>query len=110
IVRGQLAKATGSVDSTGPLGSVLNLGQAASGQHVYASLHVFAAGTTITVLVESDDSADFASPTTQATIGPITARGGTWVTSAGPITDTHYRLNVSAVTGTFTVAAALAVH
>lgn len=112
IVRGQLAKAKGSASTTGALGSVLNLGPVGAGQHLYASLHVFGTpGTTITVLVESDDSAGFATPTTRATIGPITARGGTWATRvAGPITDTHWRFNVSAVTGTFTVAGAIAVH
>lgn len=112
LVRGRLAKAKGSVSTAGALGSALNLGPVASDQHVYASLHVVGTpGTTITVLVESDDSAGFASPTTRGTIGPITAAGGTWMARvAGPITDTHWRFNVSAVTGTFTVAGAIAVQ
>lgn len=112
VVRGALAKAKGSVAATGPLGSVLNLGQVGAGQYLYATFHVLGApGTTITVQVQSDDSAGFASPTTRATIGPLTTAGGTWAARvAGPITDTHYRLNVSAITGTFEVAGAIAVQ
>lgn len=110
IVRGQLAKAKGSVSASGVLGSVVNLGTVPSGEYLYASFHVITAGTTITVQLQSDDSAGFASPTTRATIGPITARGGTWATRvAGPLTETHYRLNVSAITGAHVVAGAIAI-
>lgn len=112
VIRGQLAKAKGSVSGTGALGSVLNLGAPTSTQYVYATFHVFSAGTTITVLVESDTASNFPSATTRATIGPITTAGGTWVTRvAGPFAgETHWRLNVSAITGTFTVAGAIAVQ
>lgn len=112
LVRGRWAKAKGTVSATGALGSVVNLGAAASGQYVYATLHVFGTpGTTITVQLQSDNAAGFSSPTTVATIGPVTAAGGTWMTRvAGPITDTHYRFNVSAITGSFTVAGAIAVQ
>lgn len=111
-VRGRLAKARGSVSATGALGSVLNLGAVGAGQYLYATLHVLGTpGTTITVLVESDDAAGFSSPTTRATIGPLTAAGGTWMTRvAGPVTDTHWRVNVSAITGAFEVAGAIAIQ
>lgn len=110
IVRGKLAKAKGSVAATGVLGSVVQLGNVSADQYLYASLHVVSAGTTITVQVQSDDSAGFASPTTQATIGPITTRGGTWAARvAGPLTETHYRLNVSAITGAHVAAGAIAI-
>ncbi|TDE40500.1 hypothetical protein E1295_31875 [Nonomuraea mesophila] len=109
VVRGQLAAAMREVSAPGVLGSGLDLGAVAEGQTLYATVHVFAAATSITIDVESDDSAAFASPTTRATIGPLTARGGTWRTVAGPTTDTHWRFNVSDITGTFTVAAALGI-
>ncbi|GIH76139.1 hypothetical protein [Planobispora longispora] len=110
IVRGKLAKAKGAAAATGVLGSVVELGNVPAGQYLYASLHVISAGTTITVQLQSDDSAGFASPTTRATIGPITTRGGTWATRvAGPLTETHYRLNVSAITGAHVVAGAIAI-
>jgi hypothetical protein len=111
-VRGQLAKAKGNVSATGQLGSVCQLGAPTSTQFVYASLHVQSAGTTITVQVQSDDNAGMSSPTTRATIGPITVAGGSYLTRvAGPfVGETHWRLNVSAITGTFTVSGAIAVQ
>lgn len=110
-VRGQVAAAKQSKSSTGVLGSVLNLGAPTATQFVYAGLHVFSAGTTITVQVQSDDSAGFGTPTTRATIGPVTARGATWLARvAGPFSgETHWRLNISAITGTFQVAGWIAV-
>lgn len=109
LVRGRLAKSKGDVSATGQLGTALNLGAAGSDSFsYYASFHVFTAGTTITVLVESDDNSSFTSPTTIGTIGPITSSGGSWMTPvAGPITDTWFRFKVSAITGTFTVAGAI---
>lgn len=109
-IRGQVAKAKADVSATGATGSVVNLGQVGAAQFLYATFHVFTAGTTITVLVESDDNANFTSATTRQTIGPITTTGGTWMTRvAGAITDTHYRFNVSAVTGTFQIAGAIGI-
>lgn len=111
-VRGQVAKAKGTVSATGALGSVVNLGAPTSTQYVYATLHVFSAGTTITVQVQSDTASNFPSATTRATIGPLTTTGGTFMTRvAGPFAgETHWRLNVSAITGTFQVAGAIAVQ
>ncbi len=109
-ILGQLAKAKGSVAATGALGSVLQLGDVAATEWVYATLHVFSAGTTITVQVQSDDNSGFSSPTTRATFSGITTAGGNWVTRvAGAITDTYWRLNVSAITGTFSVAGAIGI-
>jgi hypothetical protein len=110
-VRGQLAKKKGNVSATGALGSGCNLGAVASGQYLYASFHVFSAGTTITAVVESDTSNAFAAPTTRMTFGPITTTGGVWGTRlAGPLTDTWYRLKVTAITGTFSVAGAIGIR
>lgn len=110
VVRGKLAAAKGSVNATGQLGSVVELGTVPAGQYLYASLHVFTPGTTVTVQLQSDDSAGFASAVTRATIGPITVKGGTWATRfAGALADTHYRLNISAITGAHVVAGAIAI-
>lgn len=104
-VRGRVLKAKGNVSGTGGMGSVVELGPVASGQYLYAAVHVFSAGTTISMDLASDDSADFLSGTTRGSIGPITTTGGTWMTRvAGPITDTHYLFNVTACTGTFSIA------
>lgn len=110
VVRGQLAKAKGAMNATGLLGSGVNLGAVPAGQYLYATLHIFTAGTTATVQVQSATSGAFAGPTLRGTIGPVTARGGTWLTRvAGPITDTWFRFNVSAITGAFVAAGAIAI-
>lgn len=112
VVKGRVAAAKQLVEATGPVGAAVELGAVTAGKHLYGTLHVFGApGTTITVQVQSDVDADFADPTTRATIGPLTTAGGVWVPRVSTvITDTFYRLNVSALTGAFTIAGALAVR
>ena len=110
VVRGQVARPKATVNSTGATGSVVELGAVGSTQYLYASLHVFTAGTTITVQVQSDDNSGFSSATTRGTFSGVTTVGGSWLTRvAGPITDTYYRLNVSAVTGSFSIAGAIGI-
>lgn len=110
-VRGKLTKARGNVSATGAIGTGVELAAASATQYVYCTTHIFTAGTTITLQLQSDDNAGFTSPTTIATIGALTASGGTWMTRvAGPLTDTYFRLNVSAITGTFNMAAAIGVQ
>lgn len=110
VARGQLAKTRGNVNATGLLGSVLSLGAPVEGERVFAGIQVFSAGTTLTAEIQSDSSSGFASPTTRGTIGPITAAGGYFLAIDGPFSgETHWRVNVSAITGTFDVAAFLAV-
>ena len=110
LIRGRLAKSKGTVSATGQLGTALNLGSAASSAITYyAAFHIFGTpGTSITVQVQSDDNSGFTSATTIGTLGPLTASGGTWMTPVpGPISDDWFRFNVSSITGTFTVAAAI---
>lgn len=109
MIKGYLTCPKTTVNATGKVGAAFDTAFGiASGQSLYATFHVFTAGTTITVQMQSDDNVGFTTPTTLATIGPLTTAGGTWMTPvAGPITDRYFRFNVSAITGTFTVAAAL---
>lgn len=110
LIRGQVAKAKASVNATGATGSAVNLGAVGADQFLYATLHVFSPGTTITVQVEGSATAGFTSPTTHITIGPITTAGGVWASRlAGPVTDTYYRFNISAITGTFQIAGAIGI-
>jgi hypothetical protein len=110
-VRGKLTKARGNVSATGPIGTGVQLTAASASQFVYATAHVFTAGTTVTLQLQSDDNPGFTTPTTIATIGPLTTSGGTWMPRvAGPLTDTYFRINVSAITGTFNMAAAIGVQ
>jgi hypothetical protein len=104
-VRGRVLKTKANVSATGATGTAFQLGAVAAGQYLYAGLHVFSAGTTITGVIESDSDNTFASATTQITFSGVTAVGGTWGTRvAGAITDTWYRLRITAVTGTFSIA------
>jgi hypothetical protein len=104
-VRGRVMKGKGTVSATGATGTAFQLGAVASGQFLYAAFHEFAVGTTITAVLESNADNTFGSPTTRVTFGPITTVGGTWGTRvAGPVTDTWYRLRVTAITGTHTIA------
>lgn len=83
-------------------GTAFNLGLVASGQTLYAGLHVLAVsgGGTWTFTVQSDEASGFASPITRITFGAVTAKGSEWATPvAGPIaTDFWWRAGWS-VTG-----------
>lgn len=100
-----------NVTATGVAGSAgVQLAAVGADEYLYATFHVFTAGTTITAVLESDDADTFGSATTRITFGPITTTGGTWGTRvAGPITDTWYRLRVTAITGTFNIACAVGI-
>jgi hypothetical protein len=109
-VRGRVLKPKGTISATGATGSVVQVGAVPSGAYLYAVVHTFAIGTSFTLQVQSDDNNGMSSPTTRATIGSITSAGGTWMTRvAGPITDDYWRINVSAVTGTSTIAVAIGI-
>lgn len=112
LVRGQVAAAKGNVSATGAFGSAVQVGPGGSGKYLYATFHVFTAGTTITVIIQSDNASNFPSATTVATIGPLTTTGGTFMTrvDASAITDDWFRFNASAITGTFNVAGAIGVQ
>lgn len=106
--RGRILKTRAEVSATGATGTPYELGAVTPGRYLYAAFHVFGTpGTTVTAVLESSADDTFAAATTRMTFGPITTAGGTWGTRvAGPITDTWYRLRVTAITGTFTIACA----
>lgn len=104
-VRGRVMKGKGTVSATGATGTPFQLGAVASGQFLYGAFHEFTVGTTVTAVLESNVDNTFGSPTTRITFGPITTVGGVWgARVAGAITDTWYRLRVTAITGTHTIA------
>lgn len=112
VIRGQLALAMADVSATGAVGTALELGAVDVGEYLYATFHVFGTpGTTITAVVESAADNTFASATTRITFGPYTTAGGRWgIRVAGSVTDTWYRLRITAITGTFAIACAIAVQ
>jgi hypothetical protein len=108
--RGAWLKKKANVSSTGATGTAFQIpGGILADTALHASFHVFSVGTTITAVLESDDSSSFASATTRLTFGPITATGGTYGRVEGAIADTWYRLRVTAATGTFNIASAIGV-
>jgi hypothetical protein len=110
VARGAFLKAQTNVSATGATGTEFEIaGGIPSGAALYSNFHVFSVGTTITAVVESDEDDTFASATTRLTHGPLTAVGGNVQRIAGPITDTFFRLRVTAVTGTFSVACAIGI-
>lgn len=114
LVRGKVAYPRGVVEAIGPIGAGVTgltaTGDVPAGRYLYAAVHVLTAATTLTVAVEGDDAATFATPETVATFTPATTTGGLWLTRVpGPIAHTYYRFNVTAITGAFTLAGAIGV-
>jgi hypothetical protein len=108
LIRGRVAAPKGAVAAPGAVGSPVTLGAVPADRFVYCAIHVFEAGTTLTLKLQSDDAASFASPTDLATLPALTAAGGTWVARIpGPLTDSVFRLTATAVTGSFTLAASI---
>jgi hypothetical protein len=104
-IRGRVLKTKANVAATGATGTAQQLGAVSAGQYLYAAFHVFSVGTTITAVLESAPDNTFGAATTRMTFGPITTVGGTWgLRVAGAITDTWYRVRVTAITGTFSIA------
>jgi hypothetical protein len=92
-----------------------NLGLVATGKFLYGIVHVTAASGTATLdlIVESDDSGTFTTPTTRLTFPQFTTSpGAAIIRTAGPIAvDTHFRFKWTIAGGTpsYTFAAALAI-
>ncbi len=98
------ADVTGAANGTGKEFS----GGAAADESLYLAVHVLSAGTTCDVIVESDSTSGFSTPTTRIT-ETVTAAGGTWSALVGPITDTWFRVRFANVTGTFSIAATVGI-
>jgi len=112
VVRGALAVKKTTVTTTGAKGTALNLGLIGAGTYLYATLHLFGtAGTSITAVIESDDGSGFSSATTRIAFGAQTTANGFWGTRlAGAIADdTWFRLNVTAITGTWSIGCAIGI-
>jgi hypothetical protein len=75
-------------------GSAFQLGAVAAGKLMYVALHVFtASGTTLDVIVQSDDNSGFTSATTRITFTQVTTVAGAQLGSvAGSITDDYWRI------------------
>lgn len=95
LVRGQLAHAPGTARTSNGSGTALVLGARSATQRLYAALHVYGASgaaPTLDVVIESDATDGFGSPTTQLTFSQAsTVSGQASRASVGAETDTYYR-------------------
>lgn len=103
LVRGTSLHASGTPRTATGSGTVVDmLAGPATGQFVYANLHllsVAAGGGTITVNVQSDDTLGFASPTTRGSFTARTAVGGEALKIANPGSAERYWRTTWTVTG-----------
>jgi len=97
LVRGKVFVSAGSAKTSSGTSSVIQLGAVGATQRVYAALHVIdtVSGSlpTLDVTVKSDDGSGFASPTTRITFTQVTAKTYQFLSAAGAITDTHWRVD-----------------
>jgi hypothetical protein len=116
LIRGALAAPRGtSVSATGTVGSPVNLGAGGAGKYAYVAVHVLTAGTTLSLQLQQSTTqgGTYSSITTPSTtVGPLTTTGSTLfrVSAATGFTGPWYRLNASAATGTFAIAASIAIQ
>jgi len=95
LIRGTVLINAQGITASGT-GTGYNLGSVASGQSLYAALHVLSisgSGATLDVLVESDVDNTFSSPATQITFTQATAQEAQLQSAPGPITDSWFRVN-----------------
>lgn len=107
IVRGDVLSIRASRTSTSD-GGAQQLQTVASGQRVYGALHCFSgSGGTLDVIIKSDDSGVWGSPTTRLTFAQLSGPGSELVSAAGPITDDYWRANWTISGGTWEFAVML---
>lgn len=106
MVRGTFLLPKSTKTGTGT-GTATQLGAVSATQRVYAACHVFSEGSSATVKVQSAATSG-GSYTDQVTF-TNPAAGGTVASTAGAITDTWWRVNVSAISGTYVLAIAVGI-
>lgn len=85
-------------------GTTRQLGAVSATQKLYATIHCLtAAGTTLDVIIQSDDNSGMTSAVTRGTFAQLTAIGAEWLTPVdGAITDDYWRVNYTISGGSFT--------
>lgn len=113
LVRGTLVANKSGISANGN-GTGFNLGAVAAGQKLYAAAHVISltgATPSITLAVQGDTSNAFAAPVTEITFAAATAVGAQFLSLAGALTQTWYRLVWTVNSpGTFAFVASLGIQ
>jgi hypothetical protein len=97
-------------DSTASSGNTSGsqVGSVSATRAMFANLHVTAAaGTSLDVVVQSDDNAGFTSPTNRITFTQATGVTSEHLSVAGAITDDYWRISYTIVGGSFTFVVAI---
>jgi hypothetical protein len=92
VVAGEIVVAPGT-DRTSSGTSAVNasIGAVSATQAIYSGLHVLSASGTLEVVIKSDNSSGFSSPTTRITHTSFTAIGSELKSASGAITDDYWR-------------------
>lgn len=100
-VRGTILHDETAETATG-VGTGRELGAVSASQSVFGALHVvdFSGTPTLDVLVQSDVDDTWASPTTQLTFAQATGKTGEFLSAAGAVTDTWWRVSFTIGGGT----------
>ena len=96
IARGLLLHPSNVDRTSSSTGTGYQMGAVASGQTMYAALHVLSAsGTspTLDVIVQSDDNSGFTTPTTRITFSQANGVSSQWGSVAGAVTDDYWRIS-----------------
>jgi hypothetical protein len=96
LVRGLLIHPSNVSRTSSSTGTGRQIGAVASGQTMYAALHVISvSGTspTLDVIVQSDDNSGFTSATNRITFSQASAIGAEWGSVAGAVTDDYWRIS-----------------
>lgn len=92
VVRGRVLIPSAAY-TTSTTGTARQLGAVATGQSLYAALHITAvsgSSPTLDAIVRSDNSGGMSSPTTQITFAQASTASWQWGSAAGPITDDYF--------------------
>lgn len=108
IVRGQIM--LNAQPSANGNGTSAQLGEVGATQSVFMGLHFIAASAAITVTLESDDASDMVGSTPQITAVAQSAPGYQFLSAAGAVTDTWWRVDFATAGGTFDIIAVVGIQ
>lgn len=91
-------------------GTAIDLGLVSTTENLTAVMHVVQFdGTTMTMVIESDDNGSFTTPTTRLTLTAATGVTSQWKNLLGPITDNYFRAKWTFTGTSFTALVAIGV-
>lgn len=108
MIRGQII--LNAQPSSSGNGTSAQLGAVSATQTVYLGLHFIAASAAITVTLNSDDNSGMSSATTQITSAAQSAPGQQFLSAAGAVADTWWRVDFSTAGGTFDIIAVVGIQ